>query len=84
MAKQAGTAGKIRKLAARGWSRDVIAKHLKCDIDYVHVQLWRAKNPGYNAAWMRKKREEDLSFVERERRWQERYNQERVQQRAAL
>ena len=87
MAKLAGTgtggkAARIRTLAARGWARKTIARHLGCSLDYVHVQLWKVKNPGYNADWMRRKREEDLDFRERERRWQERYNLERIQQRA--
>ena len=79
--KKASKAAKIRELGAAGWDRIAIAKHLRCHIDYVHVQLWCAQHPHYKADWMRRKREQDLDFRERERRWQLRYNLERMRER---
>ena len=61
--------------------RDEIAALLDCSINYVRVQICVAARPGYKTEWMRRKRQTDKAYREREQaqqraRYRARHNTE--------
>ena len=66
---------RILGFAQLGWSNPAIAQEVGCSLNYVKVTKSLAKRPGYQAAWMRRKRAGSPKCRQQGADWQLQYRQ---------